>query len=417
MATLCVRLPLDLPSPGAMLDYALSAEGQTVQQQGSLAWSQWPAMAPKSQDLTLVLPMSALAWHRVTLPPGSLPRAWTAPQASARLRAILEGVLEERLLEEPANVHLALQPSPSGVSQPWVVACDKAWLKAWVDALSQSQQALKRIVPELTPAQLQQGLYVQGDADQAKLACLLDSPDAGPAIVHAPLGSSIQTLLASDPFWKERRLLAEPAVAALAEQAIGQEVILQQRGERLLQALQSDWELAQFDMAQAIGRRHLPGVQRALMHGLRGRQWRAARWSVVALVLVNLVGLNAWALHIQNSQRLQRQQLSAMLRQTFPDVAVVIDAPLQMERELERLRRNRGVATGQSMGEMLGRFAQSAPKAYRVQSIDFLAGELKLTAAELGPEVRQRLIDDLRSQDIQARWQSGQWVLRAESRK
>lgn len=414
MPILCVRLPFELPSPGAVLDYALSSDGLSVQQQGSLAWSQWPSLSPHSADLMLVLPMTALSWHRVTLPPGSLPKAWNATQAAGRLRAILDGLLEERLLDEPAAVHLALQPSPAAVAQPWVVACDRVWLKAWLDALAANRQVVRRMVPELTPMQLQEGLYVQGDTDQARLACLIDTPEAGQAVLHVEMHAGTPAVLASDPFWKERRLYAEPAAAAQAEQMLGLGVILQQRGERLLQALQSDWDLAQFELTQALGGRHLSVAQRIMTRWLREPQWRAARWSVLALVAVNLIGLNAWALHLQSSQRMQRQQLDALLRQTFAHVAVVVDAPVQMSRELERLQRSRGVGAGLSMGEMLGRFALAAPKTYRVQSIDYVGGDLKLTAAELSVDARQRLIDDLKSQQIQARWQGGQWLLRAQ---
>lgn len=414
MPTLCVHLPLDAPSPGVLLDYALSTDGTHVQDQGNLAWSQWAALAPNVREAVIVLPMSALSWHRLVLPPGSLPKAWTTSQASSRLRAILDGLLEERLLDEPTSMHLALQPAPVSAKPVWVVACNRSWLASWLEAFSGVGLSVKRIVPALTPEQLEGNCYALGDADDAQLTFLADASPSGASILTCAVGSSALALLGPPASRQARQLIAEPGASARAEEFLGQPAVLQQRGQRLVDALASDWDLAQFEIGATLGHRQLAGLRRVASQWLHGPQWRLARWSLLALVLVNLFGLNAWAIHLQSSWKQQSEQITVILKQTFPDVAVVVDAPVQMERSLALLQRSRGVVAGIALETLLSQFAARAPKGYQIEAIDFAAGELKLTAAELSQERRQILIRELGADRIQARWQGGQWLLQSE---
>ena len=52
------------------------------------------ALLPASPDVMLGIPAAALSWHRVTLPKGSM-------GSTSKLRAVLDGLLEEQLLDEP----------------------------------------------------------------------------------------------------------------------------------------------------------------------------------------------------------------------------------------------------------------------------------------------------------------------------
>ena len=51
-------------------------------------------------EVVAVVPWQCLSWHAVTLPPHSGPR----------LSAVLQGLLEEQLLDDPAQLHLAVAP-------------------------------------------------------------------------------------------------------------------------------------------------------------------------------------------------------------------------------------------------------------------------------------------------------------------
>ena len=65
----------------------------------------------RAGEIVAVVPARALSWQQVTLPQGATAQA-------SRLRAVLEGLLEEHLLDDPAQLHFALQPlRPSGKLQ------------------------------------------------------------------------------------------------------------------------------------------------------------------------------------------------------------------------------------------------------------------------------------------------------------
>ena len=49
-----------------------------------------------------------------------------------RVRAVLDGLLEEKLLDDPAQLHLALDDTAEAGQPSWVAACDKAWLQVWL---------------------------------------------------------------------------------------------------------------------------------------------------------------------------------------------------------------------------------------------------------------------------------------------
>lgn len=419
MRTLLIHLPIDMPSSSVVLDYVLSMDGLSVQQQGATAWGQWPVFSQQPSDVVLVLPMASLSWHQVRLPQGSLPRAWGAQQGLSRLRAILDGLMEEQLLDEPAMLHLALQADAARVQMPWVVACDRAWLKAWLTTLAAAGMSVKRIVPAHTPEQLLERIHVTGDADQAQLVGLAASSGASSAssgVLACTLSASALALLGDADGLAQRQVLAEPAVVERAEQMFGRPVMLQHRSERMLEAAKSNWDLAQFDLAGAGRDQRLAGLRRGFAKLMRAPHWRPARWSLLGLLLVNLIGLNAWAMHVRQGLLQQRALAHSLLTQTFPNIPVVVDAPVQMAREVEALQRSRGAMSGSTLESMLGSFANAAPANIQITAIDFSAGELRLTGPALNASEQTTLVANLKALGLRAQWQGGQWLLRQEAR-
>ena len=58
------------------------------------------SLLPRGDDVVLVLPPLAVSWHAVALP----------RMPANRVRAALDGLLEDRLLDEVDQLHLALEP-------------------------------------------------------------------------------------------------------------------------------------------------------------------------------------------------------------------------------------------------------------------------------------------------------------------
>lgn len=408
MSLLILTLPLDPANAAALLDCVQSSDGNTAERCAALPLTLLPP-ADRQTEVVAVVPLAALSWHRVVLPQGSLPRQLLGQRQPARLRAILDGLLEDQLLDEPAQLHLALPPQPQVGVPLWVVACDRQWLQSALAVLANAGLNVARIVPESSPQALANALEVTGSADQPWVAGLIRTGEDAQAVLHCPMTPAVLAMLAPVP-----GVLAEPAVAALAEQQLGRPVTLQQRGARLLQAAQQPWDLAQFEFANAERDPRWAALAQALTRFARAPQWRAGRWALALLLLGNLVGLNAWAWREASLLQAQRQQVRAVLTDTFAHVPVVVDAPVQMAREVAALARSRGVDSGADLESILSLFSAVAPAEYKPTAIDYTANELRLKGPLLPADAQQRMVTALRAQGLMATVQGDQWLLRAQ---
>lgn len=408
MTSFIITLPNVSAAATAQYDYLLSSDGGADANCASAPLALLPLPPDRQTEVVVLLPMQALSWHQVQLPKGSLARGLTAERGASRLRAILDGLLEDRLLDEPAQLHLALQPQPVADAPVWVVACDRAWLAAHLEALAQAGFSVSRIVPEFTPEALAQRLYVVGDEQHPMVV--------GGRLLLSPLSASAASLQA-DPsgLGGLPEVIAEPAVAAQAESLFKRPVILQQRSQRLLQATQTSWNLAQFELVNASRERAWVQVAQAMKSVLRAPGWRAARLALVALVLVNLVGLNAWALREQGALQAKRQAVRAVLSSTFPKIPVVVDAPMQMAREVAALQRASGVASGTDMEAMLASLGAQLPVAQTLTAIDYGSQELRAKAPVVAPQEQARVALALKQQGLSATWDGAQWLLKPGS--
>lgn len=136
------------------------------------------------------------------------------------------------------------------------------------------------------------------------------------------------------------------------------------------------WNLAQFDFKPQ------PRWSQRLQAGVRAMcfapQWRLARAAVAVLLLVHIVGLNVWAWRDKAALQAGREQIALVLTQTFPETQVVIDAPVQMERALARLRAGSGSLDAQGLEAQLASKA-TADKAFKSFSqVDYANNELKV---------------------------------------
>ena len=378
MSTLIISLPLAAHDATTGYDYALTPDGQTLKAHASVPLALLPAVE-RGRDVVAVVPMASLSWHTVELPKGVGPN-------SPRLRAILEGLLEDKLLDEAEHLHLALAPGAAVGALTWVAACDKRWLRGHLQALEASKRPVARLVPEFSPQTGPLQIYAVGEDD---LPQLVVTGEAAGGVMCLPLTAAALALipLVSAPD-EEVLVLAEPGVAELAEQLLQRKVDLQTPPQRWLEAARSPWDLAQFELASS-GRtrtyKRLSSVTRELLHA---PGWRPARWGIVVLLLANLTGLNAWAWKEQSALQTQRLAVRATLMQTFPQVKVVVDAPLQMEREVAALRQATGAASGRDLDAMLAALAGALPADRAASAIEYVAGAARVKGLQLSaPEV------------------------------
>lgn len=377
MTTLIVTLSSEPADAAALYDYLLVAGDGALAEQSRAPLALLPQVGNAGEVVALVT-ADKLSWHRVQLPKGSLGRRFLSDGGAPRLRAVLEGLLEEQLLDETAQLHFAVEPGPNADAPVWVAVCDRAWLRAALQTLEQAGRQVSRIVPEFAPDSLGETLYVMGEPEQAQLVF----SSAGGVTVW-PLSKASVTLLN----WPATQaIVAEPAVAALAEQLFQRNVTLQQVGQRRLLALNSAWDLAQFEMANSSGARTRKRLSEALDNFWRMPRWRAARYALLALLLVNLAGLNAWAWREQAALKTQRVIIGEILTRTFPKVRVVVDPLVQMGKEVAALQQASGTASARDMEVMMGIFGSLAPVNAVPTALEFSGGELRLKGLKLRPE-------------------------------
>ena len=376
------QLLITLPSPGAStgndasiklpdVAYAVVSSAGLLTSHGHVA----PALLPKADTATLIVPAQALSWHLAGLP--KLPRGSSAQKQ----QAVLAGVLEEQLLDDVASLHLVAFPSLVQDGKTWVAACKKSWLLDAIKFLQAANVPLSSIVPQVFPNQLA-SLHASGSPESAWFTF----SDAQ-GVITLPVS---QAAMALKPWPEDLMPSAEPAVAALAEQAFGLRIDVLQASQWAMQAVVAakaqGVELAQGDLAVSGGGR----AWQALMSGLRGLwaapAWRPVRYGLVLLLMANVLGLNAWAWKQSSAVAQKRGQLNQVLTTTFPNVKVVVDAPLQMQRELVNLRQTQGQLSGRDFESIYSRFSGIALINSEPNAIYFIANEVQISGVNFSGE-------------------------------
>ena len=409
MSTLIICLPLAASGATTGYDYALSPDGRSLGVHSSAPLALLPTPA-RGGEVVAVVPVSMLSWHRVELPTGVGP-------GSPRLRPILDGLLEDRLLDDAARLHLALAPGADADGGVWVAACDRQWLASHLHALEAAQRPVGRVVPEFAPSSGSMRVYALDEPGVAQL--VITGQEAG-GVLRLPLSASASEMIPALPEGTpaddaEVMVLAEPGVAAVAEHTLHCKVSLLTRPQRWLDAARSPWDLAQFDLVSSSRTRtvkRLSGIGREL---LQSPGWRPARWGVAALLLANLVGLNAWAWREQSGLDATRATMRTLLTQAFPQVRVVVDAPLQMEREVAALRQATGAASERDLETMLAAAGMALPAGRIPASIEFVAGEVKLKGLQLSAQEASGLSLQLKNMGYGARVEGDTAIIRPDT--
>ncbi len=356
--------------------FVLSNDGRTVTLPGTAPL----ALLPRADRVVLVLAEADVSWHRVQIP--------KAP--AARLRSALLGVMEESLLDDDEALHFALAPGAVGGEPGWVAVTHRPWLAAALTAIESGGLSVERVVARSMPAETARGhFYTVGADPEAAPWLSLALPDGAFCVrLAGALARALQTGSNAAVRWS-----ATPAAAAAAERWLGEAVPLMTDAERALEATQGTLNLRQFDLAA----RHR-GTRAARELGKRflSTEWRPVRAGLLALVALHLVGLNAYAWQQRQAVQAKRMAMGDLLKTAHPGVRVVLDAPVQMQRETERLRAAAGKAGDSDLEPLMAAAAAAWPDGMGpVQNLRFEPGRLILMAPGLGEgqvtQLRERL--------------------------
>jgi general secretion pathway protein L len=403
MSSLILTLPPATGPTAPEYDFVvLRDDGQTDDHGRALA-SLLPPSARQAREVVAVVPAAMLSWHSLALPARVAAGLLSGRTDAMRARAVLGGALEEHLLDEPEHLHFAVFGGPDAQTL-WVAVCERAWLRSALQTLDAAGLPVVRVVAEYEPlAGSASARVTVTDAVAPAQAALCTA--AGVALL--PLGDAVARL--AEPH-RPLELLAEPAVMGLAEQCFGAPATAQTSVQRWVAAARSPWNLAQFEFKPSQGgraSRRIAALGSELRHAA---QWRPLRYGVLALLLLQVVALNALA-YKQNAQlEAQRAAVRSILLETFPNVPVVIDAPLQMQREVAALARARG-QEGADLARLLTAVGAVLGSDKPVTALDFSGGALRVRASDLSDQDAADVTAALGGQGWTAKLQADQLVL------
>jgi general secretion pathway protein L len=405
-----MRLVVELSESGELWRHVLLSDAGVLEHNAARADACAAGLLPAAADVVAVIPAQRCAWHRLSLPKVAAPK----------LRAALDGALEEALLQDTSQTHVAVLEQAGTSPHTWVLATDKAWLNARLQSLQDAGRSPSQLVAAFTP--LPEGaatqLWLHGTDDAPQLT--ISRPNGAFSLPLASLGNDMAQRLGLD---ESTTVTAEPHLAARLERMWEHKVQVQpwmsQLASRASPSALAQGNLAQFDLAHHTSGAWSQRLRKLARAVVFEPQWQALRWGALAFALVNLVGLNVLA-HRQESQlAAKRAAINQTLTQTFPEVSVVVDAPVQMQKQLDVLRKSRGALGPTDFENLLGAWAQQQPPAANAQalptSLEFNAGRLVVNGSAMAQQNLARAQQSLRAQGLNIQNEGANTVVEASA--
>lgn len=409
MSCLIVLLAPELPRAGLELEHVLATTHQDILLQGRATLASLPWQDANELELVLVAPAAMLSWHPVRLPANSRRRPWERSSLRpAVLRAALEGLLEDELLDPLPRLHLALAPAPSAEGQTWVAACAHDWLQAWIAEFTARGHVPATIVPEFEPAAPGESEAIHVIDHEGRTHLVRVSVQG---VTTAPAGAAIVRWLQ----WpQDATVQAQSSVATQAELLFGRPVALLSPAQRLLDAARSPWDLAQFDLRAAGASAWRDTLARHVHGVLYDTLWRPARWLAVVAFGVFLAGLHATAWQLHALQAASQARIENLFQETFGPAPRVGPVLWQMEVEVGRLRQQTGASGAQDLESVLMELAGPGDKAPAPGAIDVQDGQLRLADWRPDADELAGLRQKLAARGLMLREDAGSWIIARE---
>ena len=354
---------------------------------------------PAADRLILLLPAAD-----VLLVPASVP-----PLAMPKLRLALPNLVEDRLVQDAQQCHIALGPrlsaapvrgwrAPREPQSRTLMIAVSAWVRFILDNFGAHKHRTCHLLPAQlclpfeTPASVAPSTEAANDAERAEPS--LEAPvepvaaetaDAAAAVV-APATIALDAAPPSDPDAPAAvditvrtgpaegyglRLLPANVANWLAIAPTPARLMVSPALRELAPSLSTDPAAATLDWAAwASGARNALATGEADlcqfdfanggMAGVDWSMWRLPIALAVLLVVVQLIGMNARWLTLRAEQKRLDAAMRTQLQTAFPNTPVILDPPAQMRRQVEQLRLAAGKSAPEDFLPLADRFAQAA---------------------------------------------------------
>ena len=271
------------------------------------------------------------------------------PLQGAKLQQALTGVLGDRLIGAGGPQHYAAAPIEDGRIRE-AATCDAAWLKQCVDAVAAAGLRVAWIVPEASLLPKGAAWWGRLYAEQSP-AWLVRSANGEAVRIASPLLDAVlppkEDIARATWQWFADPACDEPPVReAAAYTAMGTAALV--RG-----AAKMAWDLRQFAFAA-------PDRSARFMNWCANiaqqRSGRFALGALLAVVVINVLGLNLYALKQKHDINSRLEEMERIVTQALPGAPRLLDPGVQLEAAWQRTR-NAGNHSGASL--LLGVFAQT----------------------------------------------------------
>jgi general secretion pathway protein L len=362
MTTCRVRLERDSPATGSFEWVILDARGSAIERGASLLQ---PPPTGGACELVIASELVLLE----TIP---------APAAQQRrISAALRFLVEDSAIPEPEQLHVAagITPAKDVLS---VAIVDRQWMKGALALLERSRLVVRSAYPEcLLPERLPRTWTVVWNGEQSFVrtgeseGLALDANDEGGPPISLRLALDRARDAASVP---ERLVLR--TVHGITAPAV----------EQWSATLGVTVELGpEWHWAHAQGRPALDLLQGEFAPRVTERNWsrvlrRPALLAGALVVLMSCGMAMDWAVKA-GERKVLLAQMQEIYRRAFGDNAVVVDAPLQMTRALDQLRRQSGEFSADDFVPLFAKVADRLldPAKHRIESIAYGDGVLTVS--------------------------------------
>jgi general secretion pathway protein L len=376
LSTLYIRLPSKAAADNVPhwitlpCAFALTAQGDAIEREGVAPLSELAGTIGKVQRVLLLLAASDVTLLRIQVPP--LP--------AAKLKAALPNLVEDQLMSDPEECLIVPGAAVDGLRTVAVVN------RGWFDVLNKTMQGYgaRRVVA--VPGQLclpyQAGTVsaaVSVQDNEIDLTIRLNEQQGiGLPIVPEHAEDAVQDVLqALNAMVPEApiNLYVPPETVNEFQEATS--TLLEQR----ITVHADSWP-------RMIAAAHAatPDLMTGVTGGARQMNWRRWRWPIIfaiAVVAVNLAGLNIEWWRMKREADALRASMIQTYRNAFPQETLIVDPLEQMRRKLAEAQR----ASGQlAPGDFLVLAAEFA------EAWDSVAGEGQAMPGLAGVEYRDRVL-------------------------
>ncbi|MBC7943936.1 MAG: type II secretion system protein GspL [Burkholderiales bacterium] len=358
---------------------------------------------PAADRCELVAPASRVLLTQITLPTGN----------RQKLRRLLPFAIEDRVMTEPEKIHAIAGPRQAD-GQTAVAVVDKAWLAA---VLAQFRNArlkpqamwVETLLPVLTPESWIV-IWKGGGKDSGK---------GGEGFLRSGVASGVflDGGVDGEPPIGLLLALQEARAATAANAAPAQLIVRPARGavlpdiQQWADALRIDvltgerWDW--FERIDRLGPNDgINLMQDDFAPRSAARDWlprlRPALVLLGLIMAVQIVGAGVDWFSLNRQRNTLQATIEQRFRGAFPDARVVVDAPLQMRRNLEELRRGAGQVEPNDFLPLLARATRliEASANHRLSALNYDAGELKIDILLPDAESAEELKNALQAPDL-----------------